>query len=162
MPPSIPDDLDLDLKSPAPPVDAGPQPPAPPDPVLLELFEKNPDGFPAAFSLWQQQQQHQQQKSREKRRTSPNALKRPRYPSYDQFITAAVVIGLDLRQQQEQQRSTFTMFAPSDLYLSSRNISLPLLVLKDAECIKRIVRYVWPLVMAPFFFCLFQDNLMKT
>jgi len=132
----------------------------------LEVFEKNPDGFPAAFSLWQQQQQ--QQKSREKRRTSPNALKRPRYPSYDQFITAAVVIGLDLRQQQEQQqqRSTFTMFAPSDLYLSSRNISLPLLVLKDAECLKRIVRCVFLLGPLSFYhshgpiFCFFQDNLM--
>lgn len=136
MPPSIPDDLDL--KSPAPPpVVDGPQPPAPPDPVLFELFEKNPDGFPAAFSLWQQQQQ---QKGREKRRTSPNAVKRHRSPTYDQFITAAVVIGLDLRQQ---QRSTFTMFAPSDLYLSSRNISLPLLALKDVECLKRIVRYVF-------------------
>lgn len=131
MPPSIPEDLDV--KSPAPPVD-GPQPPAAPDPALLELFEKNPEGFPAAFSQWQQQQQ---QKGREKRRTSPNAVKR-RSPTYDQFITAAVVIGLDLRQQ--QQRSTFTMFAPSDLYLSSRNISLPLLALKDVECVKRIVR----------------------
>lgn len=139
MPPAI---EDFDLKSPpAPPVEGGPSPPAPPDPFLLSIFEKDPVGFPAAFIQWQQQQQQQKDSSnnREKRRTAPNASKR-RAPTYDQFITAAVVSGLNL--QQNQRSTGFTMFAPSDLYLANRNISLPLVALKDVECVKRIVRYV--------------------
>ena len=121
------------LKAPAPPpVEEGPQPPAAPDPFLLEAFDKSPETFPAVYNKWQEQQQQQPDNKREGR--AALAGKR-RTVTYDQFVTAAIVSGLDL------QRSVYTMFAPSDPYLIDiLNISLPTTALQDAECVRQIVR----------------------
>ncbi len=117
------------IKAPAPPPPGeGPQPPAAPDPYLLEIFEKSPDTFPAAYIEWQQQQQGDEDNEREGRATKRRSF------TYDQFVTAAVVARLDI------QRSVYTMFAPSDAYLKSLNISLSAMALKDPECVGQIVR----------------------
>ena len=117
QPPSI--DL-LDLKAPAPPPEH-PRPPAAPEQHIVDLFNKNPDGFPAAFA-----------ETKKERRA---ASKKQRPFTYDQFITAGIVSGLNL-----QQRSAYTFFAPSDEFLTSNNISLPIMALKDMECVRQIVR----------------------
>lgn len=144
MPPSIDD---LDLRAPAPPDDMmAPQPPAAPDPFLLEAFEKDPASFPAVFSQWQAENNKKNndnnkevdaivvgttsdEGNRDKRRAPQRKL-----PTYDQFLTVAVVTGLDL------QRSFFTMFPPSDLYLQEINVSLPIMALHDKDCVSNIVR----------------------
>lgn len=126
--PQPPSTVGIQLKAPAPPPPGeGPQPPGPPHPHLLELFEKSPETFPAAYIQWQKQQE-QQANERDGRAIQQRTI------TYDQFVTAAVVIGLDL------QRSIYSMFAPSDAYLNSLNISLSATALKDPECIRQIVR----------------------
>ncbi|XP_032779429.1 transforming growth factor-beta-induced protein ig-h3 [Daphnia magna] len=126
--PRPPSTIGIQLKAPAPPPPGeGPQPPAPPDPHILELFEKSPENFPAAYAQWQQEQE-QQANGRDGRAVKQRTI------TYDQFVTAAVVIGLDL------QRSIYSMFAPSDAYLNSLNISLSATALRDPECIRQIVR----------------------
>lgn len=132
LPPSIDD---LDLRAPAPPDDMGPQPPAVPDSFLLEAFEKDPASFPAVFSQWQAENNNKEvgdAGTRDKRRAPQRKL-----PTYDQFLTVAVVTGLDL------QRSFFTMFPPSDLYLQEINVSLPIMALHDKDCVSTIVRYAF-------------------
>lgn len=131
------------LKAPAPPPeDEWPKPPAEPHPFLVEAFEKSPETFAAVYSQWQQQQQQQQKDEEELLATNNNERdgrsainpKRKRL-SYDQFVTAAIVTGeLDI------QRSAYTVFTPSDSYLGKLNISLPILALKDQECVRRIIR----------------------
>jgi hypothetical protein len=96
----------------------------------LEIFEKSPETFPAAYIEWQQQQEQLQGEDNER---EGRAAKRRSF-TYDQFVTAAVVARLDL------QRSVYTMFAPSDAYLKSLNISLSATALKDPECVGQIVR----------------------
>lgn len=59
--------------------------------------------------------------------------------SFDQFVTAAVVTGLDLRPSR-QQRQQLTLLAPSDAYLKRRNVSLPVLALRHMDCVRQIVR----------------------
>lgn len=132
QPPSI---EGIQLKSPAPPpIDEGPQPPAAPDPFLLEAFEKSPETFPAVYNKWQEEQQQEQSDNEREGRATGNTKRKT--VTYDQFVTASIVTGLDL------QRSVYTMFAPSDPYLISLNISLPTTALKDAECVRQIVRCV--------------------
>lgn len=116
------------LKAPAPPPNSEdePQPPASPDPFLLEAFEKSPETFPAVFSQWQQQS--------DLLRDGRAVQSKRRWPTYDQFVTAAIVTGLNI------QRSTYTLFAPSDAYLTKFKISLPTSALTDRECIEKIVR----------------------
>lgn len=128
--PQPPSTHGINIKAPAPPPPGeGPQPPAAPDPYLLEIFENSPETFPAAYIQWQQQQQQEQGQNNE--REGRSAVKRI---TYDQFVTAAVVARLDL------QRSAYTMFAPSDAHLKSLGISLSATALKDPECVRQIVR----------------------
>jgi len=58
--------------------------------------------------------------------------------TYNQFVTAAVVTGLDLRSGARHQ--PYTMFAPSDAYLQRHNLSLPILALRNMDCVRQIVR----------------------
>lgn len=118
------------MKAPAPPPDfeSWPQPPAAPDPYLLEAFEKSPETFPAVYSQWQLQQESDIKRDGR----AVNSKRRPL--TFDQFVTAAIVTGLNL------QRSTLTMFAPSDVYLKNLNLSLPTVALQDKECIRQLVR----------------------
>lgn len=117
QPPSI-DDIDFAVRAPAPPEGSAPMAPSPPDSTQIELFEKNPTAFAAIYANKQ-------------RRDVTNR----RYPTYDQFLTAAVVSGIDLRNR------VYTMFAPDDRVFNQLNISLPLLALKDKNCVARLVRY---------------------
>jgi len=116
QPPSI-DGIDFGFRAPAPPEGLGPQPPSPPNPALLELFQKNPAAFTALYS------------NKEKRDVTDR-----RYPTYDQFLTAAVISGIDLRNRE------YTMFAPEDNFFKKFNISLPILALKNKNCVAQIVR----------------------
>lgn len=126
QPPSVDD---LDLRAPAPPDEPGPQPPAAPDPLLLEAFEKDPAGFPSFFAQWQETRNEEVNGgNREKRQL-------PRGETYDQFLTAAIVSGVDI------QRSYFTFFAPSDVVLQKLNVSLPVMALQDKDCVTSLVRY---------------------
>ena len=118
QPPSI-DGIDFGFRAPAPPEGLGPQPPSPPNPALLELFQKNPAAFTALYS------------NKEKRDVTDR-----RYPTYDQFLTAAVISGIDLRNRE------YTMFAPEDNFFKKFNISLPILALKNKNCVAQIVRYM--------------------
>ncbi len=131
--PQPPSTHGINIKAPAPPPPGeGPQPPAAPDPYLLEIFEKSPETFPAAYIQWQQQQQQQQEQEQTNEREGRSA--NTKRITYDQFVTAAVVARLDL------QRSVYTMFAPSDVYLNSLGVSLSAVALKDPECVGQIVR----------------------
>jgi len=131
--------LPPDVKAPAPPpLENRPQPPAAPDPEVIALYEKDPAGFPAAYIEWQKQKDKQTGNAlkKEERRDDTAAEKtKKRSPTFDQFVTAALVTGLNLRQG-----SVFTMFAPSDNFLTSINVSLPITALKNMECAQRIVK----------------------
>ena len=69
------------------------------------------------------------------KRDIKNQQKQRRSPTYDQFLTAAVISGFDLRNR------LYTMFAPEDGVFAQLNLSLPLLALKDKNCVAQIVRY---------------------
>jgi len=130
QPPSIEGiDIEFDLRTPAPPpLGSGPQPPSSPDPALLELFERNPSAFAALFN------NIQKQNGIKMKRDIKNQQKQRRSPTYDQFLTAAVISGFDLRNR------LYTMFAPEDGVFAQLNLSLPLLALKDKNCVAQIVR----------------------
>ena len=127
QPPSI---EGLELKSPAVPDEHAIRPPSPPDPHLLEIYEKDPDQFAAYFNKWKQENAQKNATKLTKRETNS-----PQLATYDQFRTAAVIVGLDFRL------GPHTIFAPSDLYLKTVNLSLPLFSFTNMQCLRQLVRY---------------------